>query len=175
MNRVDLRICEDDVTDARVVTLLGEHLSDMRQITPPESVHALDVGDLRATEVTFWSGWQGDDLVGCGALKQLDSRHGEIKSMRTSAGHRRKGIAAQILEYIIEEGRRRGYHSLSLETGATKAFEPARSLYARYGFEPCGPFGEYGNDPHSVFMTKALVGSAPTPAARPTAGSEDAS
>ncbi len=153
---VDLTIRQDDLTGARIAALLREHLEDMRRITPPESVYALDLDELRAPEITFWSAWDDGELVGCGALKELDARHGEIKSMRTARARRRRGVAARILEHIIEEGRRRGYESLSLETGSTEAFGPARALYAQYGFERCGPFGEYGEDPHSLFMTKAL-------------------
>lgn len=153
---VDLTIREDDLTGAAVAALLREHLDDMYRITPPESVYALDLDKLRAPEITFWSAWEDGELVGCGALKELDARHGEIKSMRTARAHRRRGVAARLLEHIIDEGRRRGYESLSLETGSTDAFEPARALYTRYGFERCGPFGEYGDDPHSFFMTKAL-------------------
>jgi putative acetyltransferase len=151
-----LEIREDDLNGEKVGALLREHLDHMRRITPPESVHALDLDGLRAPDITFWSAWEGDDLVGCGALKELDPRRGEIKSMRTANAHRGKGVASAILEYIIAEGRRRGYDQLSLETGAMPEFAPARALYARYGFEPCGPFDGYTDDPNSVFMSKRL-------------------
>ncbi|MDF2645840.1 MAG: acetyltransferase, partial [Paenibacillus sp.] len=104
----------------------------------------------------FWSGWEQDELVGCGAIKELDSQHGEIKSMRTSSSHLRKGVARRILEHIIEEAKRRGYQRLSLETGSMDAFEPARRLYASFGFQNCEPFSDYIEDPNSVFMTKEL-------------------
>ena len=92
--------------------------------------------------------------MGCIALKELDEHHGEIKSMRTVSSHLRKGVARQLLEYIIEESRQRCYRRLSLETGSMDAFEPARRLYANFEFEYCDPFAEYNQDPYSVFMTK---------------------
>lgn len=139
-----------------VVALLREHLQSMHLHSPPESVHALDLGALRDSRITFWSVRQHDALLGCGALKELDSQHGEIKSMRTATAHLRKGVAAQLLRHIIGEARQRAYRRLSLETGSMAAFEPARRLYARFGFKPCGPFAQYVDDPHSVFMTLAL-------------------
>lgn len=128
----------------------------MALLSPPESVHALDLEKLRQPDITFWCAWQDKTLLGCGALKELDTIHGEIKSMRTATVHLRKGIAAALLEHIIEEARRRKYSRLSLETGTAKAFKPAHNLYTRLGFQSCGPFGSYSEDPHSIFMTKVL-------------------
>jgi putative acetyltransferase len=124
--------------------------------SPPESIHALPIEALRAPEVTFWTVWQGSDLVGCGALKELDASHGELKSMRTRASHLRKGVATALLEHMLTVARQRGYRRLSLETGSMDAFAPARSLYARFGFRLCGPFAAYVEDPNSVFMTREL-------------------
>ncbi|MEH2177641.1 GNAT family N-acetyltransferase [Nostoc sp.] len=107
--------------------------------------------------MTFWTAWERLKLLGCGALKELDSRSGEIKSMRTAKAHRRRGVASKILEHIIKEAERRAYHRLYLETGAIPEFAPARALYARYGFEYRGPFADYIDDPNSVFMTLALL------------------
>jgi len=146
----------DDLRGPEIAELLQEHLRHMHTLSPPESVHALDLDALRAPDITFWSARQGPVLLGCGALKQLDSRHGEIKSMRTVAAHLRKGVAAKLLVHIIDEARKRSYHRLSLETGSMAAFDPARRLYERYGFRYCGPFGDYVEDPHSVFMTREL-------------------
>lgn len=146
----------DDLSGTEIHELLQEHLRNMREITPPESVHALDIEGLRRPEITFWSAWENNELLGCGALKELDRGHGEIKSMRTSARHLRKGIAKQMLNHIIEEARRRGYTRLSLETGSMAEFEPARRLYASFGFAYCGPFADYVEDPNSVFMTREL-------------------
>jgi len=149
-------IRRDDLSGAAIRGLLAEHLHSMTLHSPPESIHALDVEALRRPEVTFWSAWDGEELLGCGALMELDPAHGEIKSMRTATPHLRRGVARSMLEHIIAEARRRGYRRLSLETGSAAAFDPARRLYASYGFEYCGPFADYVLDPYSVFMTKAL-------------------
>lgn len=146
----------DDLRGPEIQALLQEHLASMYLHSPPESVHALPIDGLRKPEVTFWTVWENGELLGCGALKELDSRQAEIKSMRTSSRHLRKGVAKTLLIYILEEARRRGYSRLSLETGSMKAFEPARQLYARAGFTYCGPFADYVEDPNSVFRTKEL-------------------
>lgn len=151
-----MRIEPDDLTRPEVHALLREHLSNMRSLSPPESVHALDLEGLRRPDLTFWTAWEGADLVGCGALRELDPGHGEIKSMRTPAARRRRGAGRAILTHIIEVARARGYGRLSLETGAQDGFEPARRLYESFGFSRCGPFGEYVDDPNSVFMTLRL-------------------
>jgi putative acetyltransferase len=149
-------IQRDDLTDPDVIALLEEHLRCMAEVSPPESRHALDVDGLRQPDVTFWSIWDGRKLAGCAALKELDERHGEIKSMRTAYEYQRQGVASRLLQHLIDEGRRRGYHHLSLETGSMEYFDPARSLYARFGFSSCAPFASYGEDPNSTFMTKRL-------------------
>lgn len=146
----------DDLSGPQVANLLEEHLHSMTLHSPPESIHALDLDGLKKPEITFWSVWERDELLGCGALKELDAQHGELKSMRTSTSHLRKGVAKRLLEYIIEEAKRRGYRRLSLETGSMDAFEPARRLYLSFGFQDCEPFSDYMEDPNSVFMTKEL-------------------
>ena len=146
----------DDLRSAAIHQLLQEHLQSMAQHSPPESVHALDIEALRKPEVTFWTAWEGDDLLGCGALKQLDPEHAEIKSMRTASSHLRKGVAKAVLNHLLQEARNRRYCRLSLETGSMQAFEPARKLYTGFGFTYCQPFADYIDDPHSVFMTRAL-------------------
>jgi len=151
---MEIRI--DDLNGHEVSQLLLEHLQSMRQISPPESVHALDVDGLRKPDVTFWTAWENGELLGCGALKELDHEHGEVKSMRTASQHLRKGVAKRLLEYILDEARRRGYRRISLETGSQKEFEPAHKLYAASGFTFCHPFGDYVEDPNSVFMTREL-------------------
>ena len=154
MTQVDIRI--DDLQGGAIIALLKAHKADLARHSPPESCHALDLDGLRAPEVTFWSVWHQGELVGCGALKQLDAAHGEIKSMRTAAGHVRKGVAARLMRHILQEARGRRYRRLSLETGSMEVFEPARALYERFGFEECGPFADYVEDPYSMFMTIAL-------------------
>jgi putative acetyltransferase len=151
---MDIRL--DDLSGPKVHALLEEHLRDMGQLSPPESVHALDLDALRKPEIAFWTAWSGDALLGCGALKELSSLHGEIKSMRTAPAHRRKGVARAMLAHIIEEARKRSYVRLSLETGAMQAFEPAQRLYASFGFTYCPPFADYIEDANSAYMTRAL-------------------
>ena len=151
-----MRIVLDDVTGPEIVNLIGEHLRDMHVHTPPESIHALGLEKLRQPDITFWTVWDGEELLGCGALKELDSRHGEIKSMRTARAHLRKGVAAAVLRHILDQAKRRAYTRVSLETGSGAVFEPARQLYARAGFQFCGPFADYVLDPNSVFMTLEL-------------------
>ena len=147
----------DDLRQPAIVAFLEEHLEDMYAATPEaESRHVLDLDRLRRPEITFWSVWEGDLLVGCGALKELDPTHGEIKSMRTAAAHRGRGVGSAMLRHIIEEAARRGYRRLSLETGSGEFFAPARALYAKFDFVECGPFGDYKPDPNSCFMTRAI-------------------
>lgn len=153
------QIREDDLTGKQIAALLQAHLDNMHEITPPGSVHALDLPALRASNITFWSAWESSELLGCGALKELDRNSGEIKSMHTAVAHRRKGIASKILEHILGEAKQRGYNCLYLETGAFPAFIPARDLYTRYGFKSQGPFADYIDDPNSVFMAKSLADS----------------
>lgn len=150
------RIAPDDPARDDVRALLEEHLRDMHAQSPPGSVHALDVSRLQRPDITFWTVREGDTLLGCGALRELDPAHGEIKSMRTPRALRRCGAGRTMLQHLLAVARERGYRRLSLETGSTAAFEPAHRLYASVGFVPCGPFGDYRPDPHSVFMTLAL-------------------
>ena len=150
------RIVEDDLSGAAIRALLEQHFAGRLANTPAESCHFLDFDGLRAGEVTFWSIHRGDDLAGCGALKMLDARHGEIKSMRTHDAFLRQGVAARMLAHIVAEARSRGLDRLSLETGSGPAFEPALALYARHGFEECEPFADYKPDPFSRFMTRSL-------------------
>jgi len=151
-----MQIKLDDLSGVEVKQLLLEHLRDMEQVSPPESRHALDLQGLKGDGITFWSVWDGSLLAACGALKELDAVHGELKSMRTSREYRRKGVGVLILQHIIAEAAQRGYRRLSLETGSMDYFIPARRLYAKFGFEDCGPFASYVEDPNSVFMTKHL-------------------
>ena len=153
-SRIEIR--KDDLSGREIRALLRDHLESAARLSPPESVHALDLEALRSLEITFWSAWEGQELLGCGALKELDPQHGEIKSMRTAAAHLRKGVAAHVLTFVLEEARRRSYTRLSLETGSSEAFVPARRLYSKFGFEFCAPFSDYVDDPFSVFMTRQL-------------------
>lgn len=146
----------DDVTGVAVLELVRQHLHSMTLHSPLESIHALGIEALRQPEVTFWSAWEGNELLGCGALKELNQEHGEVKSMKTATAHLKKGVARRVLQHIVDEARGRGYQRLSLKTGSMDAFEPARRLYAGFGFRYCGPFADYLEDPNSVFMTLEL-------------------
>ncbi len=151
-------IREDDLQGPEIAALLGLHLAHMGNNSPAESIHALDLDALRRPEITFWTVWDDSDLLGCGALKELDAAHGEIKSMHTAEAHRGRGVAARMLRHIVEAARQRAYQRLSLETGSSDAFAAAQALYARYGFLTCAPFDAYTDDPHSMFMTLDLTG-----------------
>ena len=151
-----MKIEIDDLTRPAIHALLNEHLRSMHALSPPESVHALDLDSLRRPEITFWTAWDGPALLGCGALKELSRTHGEVKSMRTPEAQRRTGAGRALLRHIIATAKSRGYDRLSLETGSMTAFMPARRLYESAGFTETGPFGAYVEDPNSVFMTLAL-------------------
>jgi putative acetyltransferase len=155
-----MRIEIDDLTRSEVLQLLQEHLTNMHELSPPEQVFALDVTKLRAPDITFWTAWDGAELLGCGALKQLTPTHAEIKSMRTPKTLRRRGAGRAVLAHIVAEARRRGYERLSLETGSHPAFLPAQSLYRSVGFKDCGPFGSYLENENSVFMSLCLAAGA---------------
>ncbi|MFB2719597.1 GNAT family N-acetyltransferase [Shewanella xiamenensis] len=151
-----MKIILDDLKGPEIAALLTEHLEDMRATSPPESVHALDLDGLRQPNIRFWTLWDGRNLAGCGALKWLDSEHAEIKSMRTAATYKQQGIASKVLQHLINDAKAAGVQRLSLETGSMAFFQPARNLYAKFGFELCGPFADYVLDPNSLFMTKKL-------------------
>jgi len=151
-----LRIVEDDLSGEAVIALLQLHLDELHALFPSESVHALPAARLREPDVTFYAAWDGEQLAGCGALKQLDADHGEIKSMRAAPEYRGRGVGKAILLHLLAEARRRGYARVSLETGTIDALIPARRLYEAHGFVRCAPFGNYREDPLSVCMTRIL-------------------
>jgi putative acetyltransferase len=151
-----MRIELDDLSRQEVHALLREHLDNMYELSPPESVHALDLAKLRSPDITFWTVWDESVLLGCGALKELTPTHGEVKSMRTPRSLRRRGAGRAVLVHIVAEARSRGYRRLSLETGSNEAFKPAQKLYKSFGFTTCGPFADYKADPNSVFMSLEL-------------------
>ncbi|WP_416306990.1 GNAT family N-acetyltransferase [Neptunicella sp. SCSIO 80796] len=152
-----MKIVIDDLMGDDIAQFLQAHLDDMRATSPPESKHALDLEGLRQSDITFWTVWDNGELVGCGALKQLDHQHAELKSMRTSAVHRGQGVASFLLQHIIQVARERQYQKVSLETGSMDFFQPARQLYAKFGFQYCPPFADYNEDPNSVFMCMTLA------------------
>lgn len=151
-----MNIVQDDLSCTAVQEILMDHVRNMREISPPGSSHALNLDGLRIPSVTVWSAWNEENLAGVGAIEELSSKHGEIKSMRTAPAFVRQGVARQLLQHIVNEAKRRGYERISLETGSYDFFSPARKLYESFGFEYCGPFAEYVEDPNSVFMTLKL-------------------
>lgn len=151
-----LRIVEDDLSGSEIAALLQLHLDWARQMSPAASVHALPIERLRAPDVTFWTAWDGERLAACGALKQLDPAHGEIKSMRAHPDYRGKGAGRAMLDHLLAVARARGYARLSLETGRPEAFAPARRLYEANGFVECPPFADYRRDAFSICMTRTL-------------------
>ena len=151
-----MKIQIENPRSADITTLLEEHLADMVSISPPGSVHALDLDGLTHPSMTLWAARGDEQLMGCGALKDLGGQHGEIKSMRTASAYLRRGVARALLTHIIDHARDSDFKRLSLETGSYAVFEPARLMYAGFGFTECDPFGDYELDPHSTFMTLAL-------------------
>ncbi len=151
-----MRIEIDDLSGEAIHALLTEHLTNMHELSPPEQVFALDLSKLKSPDITFWTVWEGDQLLGCGALKELTSTHGEIKSMRTPAALRGRGAGRAVLECIVETARQRRYALLSLETGTHPAFVAAQQLYKSVGFQASGPFADYKENGHSLFLELRL-------------------
>ncbi len=150
------QIAVDDLSTADIRGLLQQHFDAMLANSPPGSCHFLNFDELKGADVSFWSIREHGHLAGCGALRQIDSRHGEIKSMRTVDAFQRRGVAAHMLDHILSIARSRGYRRLSLETGSGESFASAISLYRRFGFVDCAPFGEYQEDVFSRFMSRSI-------------------
>jgi putative acetyltransferase len=146
----------DDVSRPQVLALLEEHLRNMHEVTPEGQVFAFDAQKLRVSDVTLWTAWEDGSLLGCAALKELSEAAGEVKSMRTPASLRRRGVGRALLNHLLEVSRMRGYGELYLETGSHPAFSPARALYRSVGFCECGPFGGYKDNGFSIFMSLRL-------------------
>lgn len=153
---MELKIEVDDLSRPEIAELVSEHLHEMGEVSPPESIHALNIDALRAPDVTFWSVWSGDELVGCGGIKRLNDSHVELKAMRTKPAHQGKGVGAQLLRHILAYAEDEGYSRISLETGSMPWFDRACSLYEKFGFSYCDPFEGYTLDPNSIFMTRNL-------------------
>lgn len=152
-----MRIIPGDFGDPRLIDLLRTHLERMRAETPEESVHALDLTGLQSPDISFWTIWDGEMLLGMGALRRLAPDRGEVKSMRTVAALQRRGVGSAMLRHIVAAAHAAGMMRLSLETGSGDYFAPARALYRRHGFVECPPFADYRLDPNSVFMTLTLA------------------
>jgi putative acetyltransferase len=153
----EYRIAEDDLTAPAVIELLAFHLAEAHTLSPACKVHAMPVERLRQPDVTFYSAWDGDELAAVGALREIEPRRGELKSMRAAPAYRGKGAGEAILRHLIAEAERRGYGWLGLETGRPEAFRPARTLYGKYGFVECENFGAYVSDEFSLCMSRVLA------------------
>ena len=155
-----MNISIDDLSGEKIRIFLEEHMDDMRSTSPPESVHALDLNGLKNPDVTFWSVTDRNEIVACGAIKKLNAKHAEIKSMRVSEQYRGRGVASKLLSHMLFEAGKMGLSKVSLETGSMEFFEPAKKLYEKYGFKYCSPFASYTEDPNSVFMSLELPSNA---------------
>jgi len=153
-----MRIIQGDLSDPRVADLLRTHLTNARAQTAPGSAHALDASGLQLPDTSFWTIWEDEMLLGCGALRRLSTDHGEVKSMHTAQSMRRRGVGSAMLHHIIATARASGMSRLSLETGSWEYFRPAHALYRGHGFVECPPFADYVLDPNSVFMSLDLRG-----------------
>ncbi|MCW2309442.1 GNAT family N-acetyltransferase [Rhodobium gokarnense] len=151
-----VEIRQDPLEGPEILQLLADHMAFAVETTPLAARHALDVEALRHPSITFWSMWDGAELLGCGALRELDAAHGEVKSMHTVKRHRGRGLAKKMLAHIVAEARTRGYRRLSLETGSFAAFAPAVALYRSAGFTERDAFGDYTAGPLTVFLTLEL-------------------
>lgn len=151
-----MRILRGDLADPRIIALLRYHFDRCHEVTPPGSAHVFDVSRLAAPDIDFWAAWEGGILLGVGAMKPIDARNGEVKSMHTASAARRRGVASALLSHIIDTSRARGLTRLSLETGSFEYFAPAVALYKSHGFEDCAPFGDYRPDPNSLFLTREI-------------------
>ena len=149
-------IVEDDLSGNEIQELLRLHAEGMLSNSPKDACHFLDLSGLQDPSVTVWSAWEGEHLAGCGAVKELDASHGEVKSMRTATDHLGRGVGRAILEHITTTARQRSYRRLSLETGTGNSFAPAVHLYESVGFQRCGPFGGYEDNGFSQFFTLRL-------------------
>ena len=145
-----------DLKDQRIIALLRYHFDKCHEVTPKCSAHVFSVEQLAAAEIDFWAAWDGETLLGVGAMKPLDDTHGEVKSMHTAETARRRGVGSAILTHIIAASRARGLTRLSLETGSFAFFAPAVALYKAHGFTECPPFGDYRLDPNSLFLTREI-------------------
>jgi putative acetyltransferase len=151
-----MHIARGNLADPRIIALLRHHYDKCHEVTPKCSAHVFTIEKLAAPDIDFWAAWDGDTLLGVGAMKPLDETHGEVKSMHTTEAARRRGVGSAMLQHIIQTARARGLTRLSLETGSFGYFEPAVALYKAHGFTECPPFGDYKLDPNSVFLTRTL-------------------
>ena len=153
---MSLRIVRGGLDDPQVLAMLKLHFDTNVSVTPKGSAHVFDVSRLKSPDISFWSAWEGETLMGVGALKRMSANEGEIKSMHTLKTARRSGVGSALLSHIMGEAKGMGLSRLLLETGSFDFFAPARALYARHGFAECPPFEGYKPDPNSTFMARDI-------------------
>ncbi len=151
-----MRMVQGGLDEPQVLALLQAHVAGVQSSTGPASAHALDAEGLRAPDIEFWTAWAGPVLAGCVALKHVEDRHGEVKSMHVAAAMRRRGVGTMLLQHVLAVAREAGLRRLSLQTGSWAYFQPAHAFYRRHGFVECAPFGDYAEDGNSLFFTRAL-------------------
>ena len=152
-----LKSIEDNFEHPDVNQLLKKHFVELKAASPEGSAHVLDISGLRVSSIKFWSLWQNNQLMGCGALKFLDNNHGEFKSIRVHDNFRKKGNGIKVINHLIEEAKKLKIKRISIETGSGEFFIPARKLFNSCGFKPCPPFAHYNEDVNSLYLTKLLV------------------
>ena len=151
-----MKSIEGNFDNSEVNDLLKKHFIELRSVSPAGSTHVLDINGLKDPSIKFWSLWEDNNLIGCGALKFLEKDHGEFKSIRVADEFRKKGIGERIINHLIEEAKKLKISKLSIETGAGDFFLPARNLFSKFGFKTCPPFAHYKNDPNSCYFTLNL-------------------
>ena len=148
-----MKSIEGNFENPEVNKLLVKHFKELKSVSPTDSCHVLDIAGLKNPNIKFWSLWEEDQIIGCGALKFLDKEHGELKSIRVNDAFRRKSYGIKVIQHLIFEAKKLNIIKLSLETGAGIFFAPARKLFEKSGFKPCEPFGEYKKNPDSCYMS----------------------
>ena len=151
-----MKSIEGNFENIEVNELLNKHFVELRSVSPPGSTHVLDIEGLKDKSIKFWSLWENNELIGCGALKFLDKNHGEFKSIRVADKFRKKKVGEKIIHHLIENAKKLQISKLSIETGSGDFFLPSRKLFSKFGFEPCSPFAHYKEDPNSCYYTKNL-------------------
>ena len=148
-----MKSIENNFDESQVNELLTKHFIELRSVSPPGSTHVLDIPGLKDPTIRFWSLWDGDNLVGCGALKLLEKEHGEFKSIRVADKFRKNGMGEKIIAHLIDQAKQIGIKRLSIETGSGDFFAPARKLFTKFGFKKCKPFAHYKDDPNSCYFS----------------------
>ena len=151
-----MKSIEGNFDNSEVNDLLKKHFIELRSVSPAGSTHVLDINGLKDPSIKFWSLWENNKLIGCGALKFLEKNHGEFKSIRVADEFKKKGVGERIINHLIEEAKKLKISKLSIETGAGKFFLPARNLFSKFGFKKCPPFAHYKEDPNSCYYTLDL-------------------